>query len=107
MSRMCISMIDRSPAVEYPPLIRKIRIAATTNGASTTTASANTSVRSLRRVERVVPVGTNAILVGRACHTEDMGLYADHILPRLVDVLLGNKEIGKLRRRALQGVSGS
>jgi ubiquinone/menaquinone biosynthesis C-methylase UbiE len=36
-----------------------------------------------------------------------MGLYEDQILPRLMDVLLGNKQMGKLRQRALEGVSGS
>lgn len=36
-----------------------------------------------------------------------MGFYESQVLPRVIDVLLGNKEMGKLRRRALEGVSGT
>lgn len=36
-----------------------------------------------------------------------MGFYEDQVLPRAIDVMLGNKEMGKLRRRALEGVSGT
>ena len=36
-----------------------------------------------------------------------MGFYENQVLPRAIDLLLGNKEMGKLRRRALEGVSGS
>lgn len=35
-----------------------------------------------------------------------MGVYEDQVLPRIIDVLLGNKKIGRLRRRALAGLSG-
>lgn len=36
-----------------------------------------------------------------------MSFYEDQILPRIIDRALGNKQIGKLRRRALDGLSGS
>ena len=36
-----------------------------------------------------------------------MGFYENQVLPRAIDLLLGNKEMGKLRQRALEGVSGS
>ncbi|MCU1352241.1 MAG: Demethylmenaquinone methyltransferase [Acidimicrobiales bacterium] len=36
-----------------------------------------------------------------------MGVYEDHVLPRVIDVLLGNKQMGKLRRRALEGLDGT
>ena len=36
-----------------------------------------------------------------------MGFYENQVLPRVIDVLLGNKEMGKLRRRALEGISGT
>jgi len=35
-----------------------------------------------------------------------MGIYEDQVLPRIIDVMLGNKKIGRLRRRALAGLSG-
>ena len=36
-----------------------------------------------------------------------MGFYDDQVLPRVIDIALGNKKIGKLRRRALEGLSGT
>jgi ubiquinone/menaquinone biosynthesis C-methylase UbiE len=36
-----------------------------------------------------------------------MGFYDDQILPRVIDVALGNKKIGRLRRRALESLSGT
>ena len=36
-----------------------------------------------------------------------MGFYEDQVLPRVIDKLLGNREMGKLRARALEGVSGT
>lgn len=36
-----------------------------------------------------------------------MGFYDDQVLPRVIDVALGNKRMGKLRRRALAGLSGT
>jgi ubiquinone/menaquinone biosynthesis C-methylase UbiE len=36
-----------------------------------------------------------------------VSFYEDQILPRIIDRALGNKQIGKLRRRALEGLSGS
>jgi ubiquinone/menaquinone biosynthesis C-methylase UbiE len=36
-----------------------------------------------------------------------MGFYQEQILPRAIDVLLGGKAMGKLRARALEGVSGT
>jgi ubiquinone/menaquinone biosynthesis C-methylase UbiE len=36
-----------------------------------------------------------------------MGFYEDQILPRAIDVMLGNKRMGKLRKRALDGLSGT
>ena len=36
-----------------------------------------------------------------------MGFYDDQILPRVIDIALGNKRIGKVRRRALEGLSGT
>ena len=36
-----------------------------------------------------------------------MGFYEAQVLPRVIDVLLGNKEMGKLRARALDGISGT
>lgn len=36
-----------------------------------------------------------------------MGVYEDHVLPRAIDLMLGNAAMGKLRRRALEGVSGT
>ena len=35
-----------------------------------------------------------------------MGLYADQVLPRLTNVLLGTKQFGKLRRDACEGLHG-
>lgn len=36
-----------------------------------------------------------------------MGFYEDQILPRVIDVMLGNAAMGKLRRRAMEGLSGT
>ncbi len=36
-----------------------------------------------------------------------MGVYEDQVLPRVINVMLGGKEIGELRRRALSGLAGS
>jgi ubiquinone/menaquinone biosynthesis C-methylase UbiE len=36
-----------------------------------------------------------------------VGFYEDQVLPRAIDVLLGNKKMGKLRRRAIEGLSGT
>jgi len=36
-----------------------------------------------------------------------VGFYDDQILPRFIDVALGNKRIGKLRERALESLSGT
>ncbi len=35
-----------------------------------------------------------------------MGVYADQVLPRLTNVLLGSKEFAKLRREACEGLTG-
>jgi ubiquinone/menaquinone biosynthesis C-methylase UbiE len=35
-----------------------------------------------------------------------VSLYEDHVLPRVIDVMLGNEKIGKLRRRALAELTG-
>lgn len=35
-----------------------------------------------------------------------MGIYEDRVLPRIVDIALGSKAMGKLRRRACEGLSG-
>ena len=43
----------------------------------------------------------------RARHDAHMGFYDDQILPRVIDVALGNKKIGQLRRRALEGLDGT
>lgn len=42
-----------------------------------------------------------------ACQAREMGVYEDQLLPRVIDVMLGNAAIGKMRRRALEGVSGT
>ena len=36
-----------------------------------------------------------------------MGFYEDQVLPRVIDVMLGSKRMGKLRRRALEGLRGT
>lgn len=36
-----------------------------------------------------------------------MGFYDDQVLPRVIDVMLGSKGMGKLRRRALEGLQGT
>lgn len=36
-----------------------------------------------------------------------MGFYEDQVLPRFIDVMLGSKRMGKLRRRALEGLRGT
>jgi len=36
-----------------------------------------------------------------------MGFYEDRVLPRVIDVLLGNAKMGKLRARAMEGMSGT
>jgi ubiquinone/menaquinone biosynthesis C-methylase UbiE len=36
-----------------------------------------------------------------------VSFYQDQILPRIIDLALGSKEIGKLRKRALEGLRGS
>jgi ubiquinone/menaquinone biosynthesis C-methylase UbiE len=36
-----------------------------------------------------------------------MGFYDDQVLPRAIDVMLGNKKMGKLRARAMEGLSGT
>jgi len=36
-----------------------------------------------------------------------MGFYEDQVLPRVIEVLLGNKGMAKLRRRALEGLAGT
>jgi ubiquinone/menaquinone biosynthesis C-methylase UbiE len=36
-----------------------------------------------------------------------MGLYEDHVLPRVIDLLLGSKRMGKLRARAMEGLGGT
>lgn len=36
-----------------------------------------------------------------------MGFYEDQLLPRVIDKVLGNREMGKLRKRALEGVAGT
>ena len=36
-----------------------------------------------------------------------MSFYNDQVLPRFIDVALGNKRMGALRHRALEGLSGS
>jgi ubiquinone/menaquinone biosynthesis C-methylase UbiE len=35
-----------------------------------------------------------------------MGIYEDRILPRVIDVALGGRELGELRRRVASGLSG-
>ncbi len=35
-----------------------------------------------------------------------MGFYEDRVLPHLIDLMLGNKEFGKLRARVASGLSG-
>ena len=35
-----------------------------------------------------------------------MGLYADQVLPRAIDLMLGGAKLGELRVRAMQGLSG-
>jgi SAM-dependent methyltransferase len=35
-----------------------------------------------------------------------MGLYREQVLPRVINVMLGNKEFAKVRARALQGLHG-
>ncbi|MFN8052159.1 MAG: class I SAM-dependent methyltransferase [Acidimicrobiales bacterium] len=35
-----------------------------------------------------------------------MGFYEEQVLPRAIDLMLGNAAMGKLRARALEGVSG-
>ena len=35
-----------------------------------------------------------------------MGVYENQVLPRVIDLMLGNTEIGKLRARAMEGLSG-
>lgn len=36
-----------------------------------------------------------------------MGFYEERVLPRAIDLMLGNKQMGKLRSRALEGISGT
>lgn len=36
-----------------------------------------------------------------------MGIYEQRVLPRVIDVLLGGAKMGKLRARAMDGLSGS
>jgi SAM-dependent methyltransferase len=36
-----------------------------------------------------------------------MSVYEDHVLPRVIDVLLGNKKMQQVRRPSLQGLSGT
>ena len=36
-----------------------------------------------------------------------MSFYDDQVLPRVIDFALGNKKIGKIRRRSLAGLSGA
>ena len=36
-----------------------------------------------------------------------MSFYEDRILPRVIDLMLGNAAMGKLRRRAMEGLSGT
>jgi ubiquinone/menaquinone biosynthesis C-methylase UbiE len=36
-----------------------------------------------------------------------VGLYEDQVLPRVIDVMLGNKSMGRLRRRALGELRGT
>lgn len=36
-----------------------------------------------------------------------MGFYEEQVLPRAIDVMLGNRAMGKLRRRALEGLDGT
>jgi ubiquinone/menaquinone biosynthesis C-methylase UbiE len=42
-----------------------------------------------------------------SCQTGRVGFYDDQVLPRVIDFALGTKEIGKLRRRALESLSGT
>jgi ubiquinone/menaquinone biosynthesis C-methylase UbiE len=37
----------------------------------------------------------------------NVGIYDDQILPRVTDLMLGRKALGKLRSRAMQGLSGT
>ena len=39
--------------------------------------------------------------------TGDMGFYENKVLPHAIDLLLGGKSMGKLRARALEGLSGT
>ena len=41
------------------------------------------------------------------CNTERVGFYEDQVLPRVIDVALGNKKMGELRRRALDDLRGT
>lgn len=36
-----------------------------------------------------------------------MGFYENQVLPRAIDLMLGNAEMGKLRTRAMEGLSGT
>jgi ubiquinone/menaquinone biosynthesis C-methylase UbiE len=36
-----------------------------------------------------------------------MGFYENQVLPRAIDVMLGNAEMGKLRTRAMEGLNGT
>jgi ubiquinone/menaquinone biosynthesis C-methylase UbiE len=36
-----------------------------------------------------------------------VGFYEDQVLPRVIDLMLGSKRMGKLRRRALEGLRGT
>lgn len=36
-----------------------------------------------------------------------MGIYEKHVLPRAIDLMLGNAKMGKLRRRAMDGLEGT
>lgn len=36
-----------------------------------------------------------------------MGFYDDQVVPRVIDVVLGSKRMGKLRVRAMEGLSGT
>ena len=43
--------------------------------------------------------------VGHYAHP--VGFYEEKILPRIIDVLLGNRRMAKVRRRSLEGLSGT
>jgi ubiquinone/menaquinone biosynthesis C-methylase UbiE len=45
--------------------------------------------------------------VDRLCEAARVGFYEDQVLPRVIDVMLGSKRMGKLRRRALEGLRGT